>query len=348
MSALITVDSPEIIAAAERIRGSYGRAVQEMVQIGRDLIFIKEKLPHGGFLPYLASEFEMSDDTANNYMNMARSFTESQIPKISEFGASVIQLIARRSTPETAKAELLDRADEGEKITVAMTKEVIERHKREIAEAEARGRQSAADDLEAEKARADAAEAEREEADRETNRAKQAAKQASEEAEAVAADRERKARDEERAAADRRLKRKEGELERERRKISREIDAAKAKAKAEGVAEAKAQVDVIDTNVRDLEARRDALTADIAALEEQRRRVKSQDESDVSTFGRAFADLEDTLETALGLIGAHSGIITEPSLKRNAQSIRRLMGYLSAELDTAFDQGAVVIDMVAG
>lgn len=347
MSALATIETPEVIAAAERIRGCFGRAVMETIQIGRDLLFIKSALPHGEFLPYLDKEFALSDDTAQNYMNLAKLYKGRQIPNASEFGLTALINLAKPSTPKPAIEEAVERQSNGEQMTAAKTRELVARHKAELKEAEKRGRESAADDIAAEKARAEAAEAEREEADREANRAKNEVKRLADDSEAEAAERERRAREEERQAAERRFKKKEDELERERRKLNREIDAAKAAAKSEGVAEAKAQVEIIDRNVRALEVKRDAVAKDLNALEEQRARVKSQDERDISTFSRLFAELEDSLEGVLGIVSAHQGVITDTSLKRNGASIRRLMGYLEREMVTVFDEGAVVIDMVA-
>ncbi len=61
------------------IRGLMRRAAQDIIEIGSKLIAVKEELPFGQFGVWLKAEFEWSDQTALNFMNVARQF--SQIPK---------------------------------------------------------------------------------------------------------------------------------------------------------------------------------------------------------------------------------------------------------------------------
>lgn len=42
--------------------------------IGRDLIAVKERLPHGQFLPWLEAEFGMSKITAQRFMGVAETY----------------------------------------------------------------------------------------------------------------------------------------------------------------------------------------------------------------------------------------------------------------------------------
>jgi hypothetical protein len=48
-----------------------------IIEIGRELIAAKAAVPHGGWLPWLAEEFEWTDETARKYMRVAQAF---QIP----------------------------------------------------------------------------------------------------------------------------------------------------------------------------------------------------------------------------------------------------------------------------
>lgn len=57
--------------AAERIKLRLRRSAEDIIEIGRDLIAVKESLPHGSFLPWIEAEFAMSDQTARNFMNVA-------------------------------------------------------------------------------------------------------------------------------------------------------------------------------------------------------------------------------------------------------------------------------------
>jgi Protein of unknown function (DUF3102) len=43
-----------------------------VIETGRDLVAIKEKMPHGDFQLWIDAEFQMSPRTAENYMNAAK------------------------------------------------------------------------------------------------------------------------------------------------------------------------------------------------------------------------------------------------------------------------------------
>lgn len=104
-----------------------------MIAIGERLLEVKERLGHGHFGAWLSAEFEWSQDTAGNFMNVAR--LAQQNPKISEyasadlFGRSALALLAAPSTPAAAREELLERAAQGEPISHQAAKEVVQHHK---------------------------------------------------------------------------------------------------------------------------------------------------------------------------------------------------------------------------
>src|SRR3954447_14910586 len=70
--------APEIAAEAraapgrinERIRAYQGA----IIEAGRDLLAIKERLEHGSFLAWIEAEFGMTGRTAQNYMMAASVF----------------------------------------------------------------------------------------------------------------------------------------------------------------------------------------------------------------------------------------------------------------------------------
>ena len=107
----------------ERMRN----AAQSIVEIGERLLDIKQRLGHGSFGAWLKAEFEWSQDTARNFMNVAERF--GQNPKISEFAPSALYLLASPSTPDAARADALDRVDRGEKVTHTTAKQIVQTHK---------------------------------------------------------------------------------------------------------------------------------------------------------------------------------------------------------------------------
>jgi hypothetical protein len=103
------------------IKGLMRRAAQDIILIGQKLIVVKEQLPYGQFGSWLRAEFEWSDQTALNFMNVARRF--SQIPNGLEFAPKALYALASTATPESARQEALERADAGEYISPSFTSE---------------------------------------------------------------------------------------------------------------------------------------------------------------------------------------------------------------------------------
>lgn len=61
---------------AERIHARQRRGVGMIVENGRDLLTVKEKMGHGRFGGWLRRKFGWSERTAQNYMNAAKAFDE--------------------------------------------------------------------------------------------------------------------------------------------------------------------------------------------------------------------------------------------------------------------------------
>ena len=105
----------EARAAAERIKIRLRRTAEDIVEIGKELVEIKNKLTHGQFLPWIEAEFQMSDRTANNFMRVAARF-KSEI--ISDFNPTVLYQLAAPSTPDEVIEKATEKAEAGEKVSV--------------------------------------------------------------------------------------------------------------------------------------------------------------------------------------------------------------------------------------
>lgn len=112
----------EVKAATERIKLRMKRTAEDIIEIGKDLIAVKARLPHGQFLPWIAAEFEMSDQTAQNFMNVATRFP--QIPNNLEFKPTILYLLAAPSTPEEVVEKAVEKAEQGEPLTLKEIKEL--------------------------------------------------------------------------------------------------------------------------------------------------------------------------------------------------------------------------------
>lgn len=64
----------EAYLATERVQLALRRMATDVVAIGQDLIRIKNLLPHGRWLSWLADNFEMSEDSAERFMQVAKGF----------------------------------------------------------------------------------------------------------------------------------------------------------------------------------------------------------------------------------------------------------------------------------
>lgn len=87
-------------AAAERIKLRLKRTVEDIIEIGRELKAVKDELPHGQFLPWIAAEFEMSERTARDFMQVHERFGgKSAI--IADLKPTILYALSAPSTPDS-------------------------------------------------------------------------------------------------------------------------------------------------------------------------------------------------------------------------------------------------------
>ena len=65
--------------AANSIKLRLKRTVEDIIEIGRELTGVKADLPHGQFLPWIAAEFEMSRQTADNFESVYARFGKDKV-----------------------------------------------------------------------------------------------------------------------------------------------------------------------------------------------------------------------------------------------------------------------------
>jgi hypothetical protein len=106
-----------LLWSVARIRDRIRSTQRNIVDIGRELIKVKEKLPHGKFLKWIAAEFQMSDQHALNLMNVAKRFGDGQISNGLEFQPSVLYALAAPSTSDEVVEFVVEQAKAGHKIT---------------------------------------------------------------------------------------------------------------------------------------------------------------------------------------------------------------------------------------
>ena len=128
-----TLDTEARIVVAQRtieIKDRIRRSAQDIFEIGERLIEVKEHLQYqrsgNGFGAWLKAEFDWSADTAGRFINVAQRF--GKVPQFAELSASVLYLLASPSTPDEARAEALERAEAGERISHTEAKAIVAAH----------------------------------------------------------------------------------------------------------------------------------------------------------------------------------------------------------------------------
>ncbi len=99
------------------------RTAQGIIEIGQRLIGVKNQLGHGRFGDWLDAEFDWTERTAQQFINVARRFKSENFSDL-QLAPSALYLLAAPSTPEAAREEALERASTGESITYTTAKQI--------------------------------------------------------------------------------------------------------------------------------------------------------------------------------------------------------------------------------
>lgn len=112
------------------IKSLIKRSAQDIIEIGGKLTEVKERLGHGRFGAWLAAEFEWTQQTAVTFMRVHGKF--KNFLNLEGFAPSALYLFASPSTPEEAVQEAIDRAQDGERITHTIAKEIVAQYKEPV------------------------------------------------------------------------------------------------------------------------------------------------------------------------------------------------------------------------
>jgi hypothetical protein len=108
--------SPELRKAlakqAELIRVRIQKTTTAIIEIGRDLIAVKQKIDHGLFIKWLEAEFAFTAKSAQNYMSAAE-WAEGKSEMISFLAPTALYKISAKSTPLKVVKEVEIRASAG-------------------------------------------------------------------------------------------------------------------------------------------------------------------------------------------------------------------------------------------
>jgi hypothetical protein len=116
MSSKMELSSAELQEAAHRIKSLRRAATEHAVEIGRELLRVKDKLPHGVFVKWVENACEFKIRTAQDLMKLARD-VESDAKLVALMVPSTLRVYLSKTTPPGVRGSILKRLENGEHIS---------------------------------------------------------------------------------------------------------------------------------------------------------------------------------------------------------------------------------------
>jgi hypothetical protein len=114
---------------AEHIRMLGKRVIADVIEIGRLLVECRDHpdMKHGDWLPWLERELGWSDQQARRFIHVYELSHQGKFNKLLNLDLPIsgLYLLAAPSTPEVARAEVIARAEAGEKLKHNTVKKII-------------------------------------------------------------------------------------------------------------------------------------------------------------------------------------------------------------------------------
>jgi hypothetical protein len=103
---------------AEKIHQHQRRNSREIIELGADLIRVKEALGHGRFGEWFQAEFGWTIRTAQNYMSAAQAFG-ANCETVSYLPPKTVYQLSARSTPKNIVGEIVGMLEHGKHVDAA-------------------------------------------------------------------------------------------------------------------------------------------------------------------------------------------------------------------------------------
>jgi hypothetical protein len=132
---LESADAADLRARAIRLRGLMTKSTTDMINIGVELLAIRDLLDHGQFKNWVEREVDVDVRTVQVYMSIAR-LAEGKSELISLLSPSTARLLAAKSAPTEIIEQVIARASSGEIVHHVVVKDLISEKR---AERESRG-----------------------------------------------------------------------------------------------------------------------------------------------------------------------------------------------------------------
>ena len=112
------------------IRERLRRSAQDIWEIGQRLVEVRSHLKHGQFDIWLKAEFGWSRRTAYNFISIYETFDKSATVAQMNATMSALYLMSAPSTSENVRSEILEREQQGERITRKMVRDAVRKEQR--------------------------------------------------------------------------------------------------------------------------------------------------------------------------------------------------------------------------
>jgi len=110
------LSAAELEEAAQRIKSLRRAATEHAVEIGRELLRIKENLPRGAFVKWVEKACEFKIRTAQDLMKLARE-ADSNAKLVALMVPSTLRVYLSKTTPPAVRTSILKRLENGEYVS---------------------------------------------------------------------------------------------------------------------------------------------------------------------------------------------------------------------------------------
>jgi hypothetical protein len=117
---------------ATSIRSRHRGLIQVAIEIGVELMAVKEQIGHGRFRQWLQAEFPDSERTATNFMRAAEVFG-TKTATVADLPPTVVYALAAKTIPAAGRDDIVRRLEGGERLTASDIKIAITSMKNEVA-----------------------------------------------------------------------------------------------------------------------------------------------------------------------------------------------------------------------
>jgi Protein of unknown function (DUF3102) len=110
------LSAAELEEAAQRIKSLRRAATEHAVEIGRELLRIKESLPRGAFVKWVERACEFKIRTAQDLMKLARE-ADTNTKLVALMVPSTLRVYLSKTTPPAVRTSILKRLESGEYVS---------------------------------------------------------------------------------------------------------------------------------------------------------------------------------------------------------------------------------------